>query len=96
MNTSSRGARIEALLRAAFDPSYLQVTDDSARHAGHAGAQVGGETHYSVLLVSAAFRGQGRVARHRGVNAAVAAEFTTGLHALALVLRTPEEQAGVG
>jgi BolA protein len=87
----SRAARIEARLGADFAPLQLSVTDDSARHAGHAGAQPGGQTHYSVLLVSAAFRGQSRVARSRAVHAALADEFAGGLHALALTLRTPEE-----
>jgi BolA protein len=86
-----RAARIQASLAAAFAPDALTVTDDSARHAGHAGARPGGETHYSVRLVSAAFRGQGRVARSRAVHAALAAEFAGGLHALALRLLTPEE-----
>ncbi len=88
---SARAARIEARLAADFAPAHLSVTDDSARHAGHAGAQPGGETHYRVLLVSPAFRGQSRVARSRAVHAALAAEFAGGLHALALTLRTPEE-----
>src|SRR5262249_3490627 len=44
----SRAARLEALLRQAFSPTTLRVTDDSARHAGHAGARPGGETHYNV------------------------------------------------
>jgi BolA protein len=88
-----RAARIEARLTADFSPLHLAVTDDSARHAGHAGAQPGGQTHYSVLLVSAAFRGQNRVARSRAVHAALADEFAGGLHALALTLRTPEEAA---
>jgi len=82
------------VLSAAFTPLRLVVQDDSGQHAGHAGATPGGETHYSVLVVSARFAGQSRVARHRLVNAAVAAEFDQGLHALALTLRTPEEQAG--
>ncbi len=87
----SRAARIETRLAADFAPLRLAVTDDSARHAGHAGAQPGGETHFSVLMVSAAFRAQSRVARSRAVHAALAAEFADGLHALALTLRTPEE-----
>jgi BolA protein len=74
----------------------LHVEDDSAKHAGHAGARAGGQTHYSVLLVSDAFRGQGRVDRHRAVNAVLADEFAGGLHALVLTLRTPEEQASSG
>ncbi len=76
----------------AFTPVVLRVVDDSARHAGHAGAQPGGETHYSVVIVAEAFRGMSRVARSRAVHAALAAEFSGGMHALALTLRTPEEQ----
>ncbi len=90
----SRAARIEAVLTAAFAPAVLTVTDDSGRHAGHVGAQPGGQTHFSVLMVSDAFRGQTRVARSRAVHAALAGELAGGLHALALTLRTPEEQAG--
>jgi stress-induced morphogen len=89
---ASRAARLESTLRQAFAPTVLVVTDDSARHLGHAGARPEGETHYSVLLVSPAFRSVGRVARSRAVHDALAAEFTDGLHALALTLRTPEEQ----
>lgn len=88
----SRSDRLEAALTAAFSPTLLRVDDDSARHAGHAGAAPGGETHYSVLMVAEAFRGQSRVDRSRAVHAALAAEFAAGLHALALTLRTPEEQ----
>lgn len=88
----SRAERLEQVLAAAFRPSLLRVTDDSARHAGHAGARPGGQTHYSVLLVSEAFRGQGRVARARAVHDALAVEFEGGMHALSLTLRTPEEQ----
>ena len=88
---ATRAARLEATLSRAFAPTLLRVEDDSARHAGHAGAQPGGETHYNVLLVSEAFRGLTRVARSRAVHAAVAAEFAGGLHALSLTLRTPEE-----
>lgn len=87
----TRAARLEAVLRGAFSPTLLSVTDDSAQHAGHAGAQPGGETHYHVLLVSDAFRGMGRVARSRAVHAALAAEFAGGMHALSLTLRSPEE-----
>ncbi len=87
----TRAQRIEARLLAAFAPVLIAVTDDSARHAGHAGARPGGETHYSVKLVSPAFRGQTRVARSRAVHTALADELANGLHALALTLRTPEE-----
>ena len=60
-------------------------------HAGHAGARPGGETHYHVVMVSAAFQGQSRVARQRLVYQALREEFDTGLHALSLDLKTPEE-----
>ena len=89
----SRAARIEARLRATFAPSLLRITDDSARHAGHAGASPEGETHFSVLLVSRHFQGESRVTRSRSVHAALEAELRQGLHALALNLRTPEEHA---
>jgi BolA protein len=87
----NRAERIEALLRQHFAPTLLAVRDDSHRHAGHAGARPEGETHYAVLMVSAAFAGQNRVARARAVHAVLDAEIAGGLHALALTLRSPEE-----
>jgi BolA protein len=90
----SRAERIEALLRQHFAPVRLAVVDDSRLHAGHAGARPEGETHYSVAMVAAAFRGQTRIARSRAVHALLDAEFKGGLHALALTLRTPDEDAG--
>jgi BolA protein len=89
----SRAKRIQAILEAAFASSQVVVQDDSAQHAGHAGARPGGQTHYSVTIVSAAFAGQSRVARSRAVHDLLAGEFDTGLHALALRLMTPEEAA---
>lgn len=88
-----RADRIAAALSAAFPPAEVEVVDDSHRHAGHAGAAPGGETHYNVRVVSPAFAGLNRVARSRAVHAALAAEFAGGLHALALTLKTPEEMA---
>lgn len=97
IQAAGRADRIRAALTQAFAPTELQVQDDSAHHAGHAGAQPGGETHYSVLLVSAAFQGLSRVARSRAVHAALTTEFgpadTGGMHALSLTLRTPAEHA---
>jgi BolA family transcriptional regulator, general stress-responsive regulator len=89
--TPARAERIRALLEARFPPAEVRVQDDSHRHAGHAGARPEGETHYSVLVVSPAFAGMPRVARSRAAHDALAAEFDTGLHALALRLLTPEE-----
>ena len=91
MPATTRAERIQETLQAALAPADVEVVDDSARHAGHAGAQPGGETHYSVLAVSAKFEGLSRVARHRLVNEALGAEFGGGLHALSLTLRTPGE-----
>ena len=81
-----------------FAPSRLEVTDDSAQHAGHAGhpggAGQGGETHFSVTLVSAVFTGMGRVARQRLVYETLADELKAGVHALALTTLAPGEERG--
>jgi stress-induced morphogen len=87
----SRAARLHAVLTRDFAPLRLEINDDSAKHAGHAGAQAGGQTHYSVVIVSAAFQGVSRVERSRLVHAALANEFADGLHALSLTLRAPVE-----
>ncbi len=87
----NRQDRLRAALQSAFAPILLEITDDSARHAGHAGAKPGGETHYSIKLVSAAFAGQSRVARSRAVHDVLADEFRDGLHALSLTLCSPAE-----
>jgi stress-induced morphogen len=93
-NVPNRADRIAEALRAAFAPASVEVVDDSHRHAGHAGARPGGETHYSVRVVSSAFEGMCRVARSRAVHDALAGEFSGGLHALALTLKTPSEAGG--
>ncbi|MDP7603737.1 MAG: BolA family protein, partial [Alphaproteobacteria bacterium] len=67
--------------------------DQSARHAGHAGARPGGESHFDVVVVSQSFAGLGRVARQRLVYKVLAEELAAGLHALALITRTPAEDA---
>lgn len=82
---------MEKLLTQQFSPRVLAIEDESARHAGHAGARPGGETHYRLRLVSDAFEGLSRVARQRLVYHALREEFDTGLHALSLDLKTPGE-----
>lgn len=88
---TQRLERLRQALEAGFQPVLLEITDDSASHAGHAGASPGGETHYSVHMVSAVFAGMSRVARSRAVHEALAGEFASGLHALALRLQSPAE-----
>lgn len=80
----TRELRIRDILARTFAPETLEVTDDSARHAGHAGAAPEGETHFNVRITSAKFAGMSRLARQRAINKALAAEFDTGLHALSI------------
>lgn len=87
----NRAERIQAKIEAALHPSALEVEDESHLHAGHAGAQPGGETHYRVTVVSSSFAGESRVARQRSVYALLDEEFSTGLHALSVQALTPEE-----
>jgi BolA protein len=85
-------ATIRQKLENAFAPTELVVEDDSAKHAGHSGARPGGQTHFSVRLVSESFAGQSRVERQRRVYAVLAELITpTGVHALALTTLTPAE-----
>lgn len=84
---------IDNKLRARFAPQRLNIADDSARHHGHAGYREGGESHFSIEIVSAAFEGKTRVARQRLVYEALKDEFAAGLHALALTTLTPQEAA---
>ena len=96
---AGRMDRLRAAMQQRFAPERLEIEDESARHAGHAGvreagaAAAGGETHYAMLMVSPVFGGLSRVQRSRLVHEALAAEFGTGLHALSLTLRSPEEAA---
>ncbi|WP_300544638.1 BolA family protein [Maricaulis sp.] len=85
--------RIESRLREKLAPLALQVSDDSHLHAGHAGARPGGESHFTVDIVSPRFAGLSRVARHRLVNDALAGELAGPVHALAIKARAPGENA---
>ncbi len=76
---------------ATLAPQALTITDDSSKHAGHAGAKPGGETHFSVAVVSGRFTGMSRVERYRLVHELLDAELKEGVHALSLALKTPEE-----
>lgn len=89
---TDRVGRLRAALEQALAPSRLEIEDDSARHAGHAGAREGG--HFKVSLTSEAFRGKTAIQRHRLVFAAVAGLMKTDIHALNIDARTPEESGG--
>lgn len=78
---------IEAVLRAALEPTALEVIDDSHLHAGHAGAREG--RHFTVRIRSPHFAGLNRVSRHRLVYDALAVWMPRGIHALAIDAQTP-------
>ena len=78
-------------LTSAFQPTRLEVEDDSARHHGHAGARPGGETHFNVLIESQAFEGAAKVARQRLVYRALAEELAGPVHALSVKALAPGE-----
>jgi BolA protein len=80
-----------AKLTDAFAPAALEVIDESEQHRGHGGWREGGETHFRVRMVSDRFTGQGRVARQRAVNRALADELAGPVHALAMELKAPGE-----
>jgi BolA protein len=90
MDLGPVGKSLERKLRQAFQPAVLSVIDESNQHAGHAGSHPLGESHFRVRIRSEAFRGLGRVAQHRLVNAALAEELQNRVHALALDTGAPE------
>ena len=78
-------------LTAAFTPQSLKVEDESHRHEGHAGHRAGGQTHFRVYIVSDAFKGKSRLARHRMINEILSGELAGGVHALAIHAAAPGE-----
>jgi BolA protein len=72
-----------------LQPHSIEIIDDSALHAGHAGAREGG--HYRLTIVSAKFEGKKTMERHRMVYAALASLMQSGIHALNISAKTPEE-----
>jgi len=88
---ATRAARLEAALRS-LAPLRVEVIDDSHKHAGHEGAR-DGRGHFSVVVVSEAFRGKLPLARHRLVYAAVGSMMETDIHALAIKALAPEEDS---
>jgi len=87
-DSESRVERIRALVQDRLAPLRLEIRDDSAAHAGHAG---GGKGHYRLQIVAACFSGLTLVQRHRLVHDALAELLPERIHALSLVTRAPEE-----
>lgn len=87
---SGTPAAIEARLRRGLQPDHLEIADESARHAGHAGAASGGG-HYRVLVVAGVFEARTRVERHRMVYDLLADLMPGAIHALALKTLAPSE-----
>ena len=78
-------------LTAAFAPTRLEIQDDSDRHAGHAGATPGGESHFNVLIEAQAFAGMSKVVRQRLVHKALSDELAGPVHALSIKALAPGE-----
>jgi BolA protein len=85
---SAREQRLRQRLESRFAPALLVIEDESHRHAGHAGAAQG-HSHFRIRIVSEAFRGLSRVARHRLVYAAVNDLLASDIHALAIDASPP-------
>jgi BolA protein len=86
---------IEQKLSAKFAPTYLEVTDESSRHQGHAGSRPGGETHFRVRIASPTLTGT-RVAQHRAIMETLDAEIKGGVHALAIEVLPQSSPQGRG
>lgn len=91
MTKGPLATEMEMLLQAAFQPTRLNVINDSARHHGHSGDDGSGESHFTVEIESAAFEGQSRVNRQRMVNRALGDIPGQRVHALAIRAMVPGE-----
>ena len=85
----NRAEQLRQAIERELEPLALEIVDNSAAHAGHAGAREGG--HFRVIITAAAFAGRSQLERHRLVYAAVAPLMGRGVHALNIVARSPEE-----
>lgn len=100
MNTESKGTvtgpatgpvakEMHDLLSAAFGPQRLEIINDSARHSGHSGDDGSGESHFTIVIESAAFEGVSRVMRQRMVNKALGDIPGERVHALSIKANVP-------
>lgn len=85
-------SRIEKMtgLLASINPTYLNIVDESHKHAGHAGAKSGGG-HYLLQIVAEQFTGKGTLARHRMIYSALGEMMKDDIHALNIQTNTPNE-----
>lgn len=84
---------IREKLSTELEPTKLEVENVSHHHSGHAGSPGTGESHFDVLVVSAAFEGMAKVARFRKVHQILKIEMDGPVHALSLDLKTPDEES---
>jgi BolA protein len=90
----SVAATLHARLTEALSPERIELVDQSARHAGHAAARPGGESHFDLLIVAEAFVGRSRLERQRMVHAALAGLIGGQVHALSITALAPAETTG--
>lgn len=81
-------AEIRNALEAQLHPSGLEVINESHMHAGHAGDDGSGESHWRIVIAAAALDGQSRIAKHRAIHAALGPEIIGRLHALAIEIQS--------
>jgi len=82
---------IEKLLIEKLHPVFLEIKDESSKHAGHNEAAKSGGTHFEVKIVSAEFDGKSRIQRHKMIYQILDLQLKTQVHALAIYAMTPEE-----
>lgn len=82
---------IEKKVNAALSPEFLEVIDESHKHAGHVGARPEGETHFHINMTASALNGQNRVARQRTIYKVLSDELAGPVHALSLTLKGTED-----
>ncbi len=90
MTSNDRVTLIRERLTAALAPESLEIVDDSAQHAGHAGARSGGG-HFEVIVISDCFRDKGLLQRHRMVYDALGDAMLGEIHALSIRAFAPGE-----
>ncbi len=89
--TNTRDTRLYEILSTHLKPQTLTILNQSDAHKHHSGDNGTGETHYDITIIADAFDSLSKVNRHRLVTDLLTDEFNSGLHALSLTLKTPQE-----